>query len=252
MNALNSEAADLTRNLQSMTVVIALALMVCACGDDDSPTSQTPPPDDGTVLPTEVGAVSDEAARNNVVSNLENAYERLMYEEYDRLIHAEYVFRVDPAEVDIVGAAELSAFEDLESTFRMFSGETGVEPVLDPVTGRPTGELTVVPPVHGINLDLDPETGAWIASTDPRFAGSFERVYRITMSVTYSGDSRIDQIRGMQVFYATPGTLRNDNSGKLYWQLRGWADQGIDSGTEHWLAALPTSANSVSTLKARF
>jgi hypothetical protein len=238
--------------LKSMTVVMALALMVGACGDDDSPTSQTPPPDEEDFLPTEVGAVTDQVARDNVVGNLEKAYELLMYEEYERLIHADYVFRVDPAEIDIVGAAELSAFEDLESTFAMFSGETGLEPVLDPLTGQPTGQFNIMPPVQDIAVNLDPETSAWIESANPRFAGSFERVYRINMTVTYGGDSRIDQIRGMQVFYATPGTLQNDNSGRLYWQLRGWEDQGIDSAAEHSRTALPTDANSVSTLKARF
>ena len=244
----------MNRRWNPMTVVIALSLMVCACSDDaDSPTSQTPPPDDtGTFLPTEVGSVSDEVARNNVVSNLENAYELLMYEEYERLVHADYVFRVDPAEIDIVGAAELSAVEDLESTFSMFNGETGLEPVLDPVTGLPTGEMTIVPPVQSIALDLDPETSAWIESPDPRFEGAFQRIYQITMTVTFSGDSRIEQICGKQLFYVRPGTLRNDDSGKLYWQLRGWEDQGIDSGAAFRRVAQPTSANSVSTLKARF
>ena len=177
---------------------------------------------------TAVDEVSANQGRDNVIANLELAYELLNYEQYERLIHADYVFRVDPNEVDIVGARELTAFEDLESTFAMFNGETGREPILD-AEGNPTGEEAIVPPVQRITLDLDPETSAWIESSDPLFEGSFERIYRVTMTVTYSGDSRVDQIRGKQVFYVTPGTLQNDDSGKLYWQLRAWEDQGIDS-----------------------
>ena len=34
---------------------------------------------------------------------------------------------------------------------------------------------------------------------------------------------------GKQVFYVTTGTIEGDTSGKLYWQLRAWEDQGINS-----------------------
>ena len=56
-----------------------------------------------------------------------------------------------------------------------------------------------------------------------------DSVYDVDMTVTYSGDGRIDTIRGKQVFYVTKGTLEGDTSGKEYWQLRAWEDQGINS-----------------------
>ena len=149
--------------------------------------------------------------------------------EYAKLIHNEYVFRVDPAEIDIVGSAELSAVEDLESTEAMFAGESGLEPVVDPVTGQPTGEFRVVAPVQSIELDLTPDSASsWTQMEDGEFQGSWRRVYDVDMTVRYS-DGDVQTIRGKQVFYVLPGTLRDDTSGDEYWQLRAWEDQGIDS-----------------------
>ena len=178
---------------------------------------------------TGVGVVPDGTARDNVIFNLELAYELLEYLEYQKLIHDEYVFRVDPAEIDIVGSAELSAGEDLASTEAMFGGEPGVEPVLDPVTGLPTGETRVVAPVQSIELDLNPDSASsWTQMEDGEFVDAWRRVYDVDMTVTYS-DGDVQTITGKQVFYVLPGTLSGDTSGKEYWQLRAWEDQGINS-----------------------
>ena len=48
---------------------------------------------------------------------------------------------------------------------------------------------------------------------DGEFAGSWRRVYDVDMTVTYSGDGRIDTIRGKQVLYVKEGTRRGDTSG---------------------------------------
>ena len=221
--------------LRSLALVLLASFAVLAlsgCGifsPDESDDGDGPGPVDD-FKPTGVADVPDATARNNVIYNLERAYELLNYEEYEKLIHETYVFRVDPAEIDIVGSAELSAFEDLESTYAMFNGETGLEPRLDPVTGLPTGEFDVVPAVQTIELDLTPDSASsWTLMEDGEFAGSWRRVYDVDMTVTYSGDGRIDTIRGKQVFYVTKGTLEGDTSGKEYWQLRAWEDQGINS-----------------------
>jgi hypothetical protein len=178
---------------------------------------------------TGLGDVPDGTARNNVIYNLERAYELLNFEEYDKLIHIDYVFRVDPAEIDIVGSAELSASQDLESTQAMFNGEQGLEPVLDAVTGLPNGEFRVVAPVQSIELDLTPDSASsWTQMEDGEFKDSWRRVYDVNMTVTYS-DGDVQTITGKQVFYVTPGTLSDDTSGKEYWQLRAWEDQGINS-----------------------
>ena len=180
---------------------------------------------DGGYESTKVGDSPDGTARDRVISNLERAYEEPNFLEYEKLIHLEYVFRVDPAEIDIVGSAELSAVEDLESTEAMFAGESGLEPVVDPVTG----EFRVVAPVQSIELDLTPDSASsWTQMEDGEFQGSWRRVYDVDMTVRYS-DGDVQTIRGKQVFYVLPGTLRDDTSGDEYWQLRAWEDQGIDS-----------------------
>jgi len=220
--------------LRTLALVLLASFAVLAlsgCGifsPDESDDGGDPPVSD--FKPTGVGDVPDGTARNNVIYNLERAYELMRYEQYEKLIHLDYVFRVDPAEIDIVGSAQLTAVEDLDSTEAMFSGATGEEKVLDPVTGQPTGEVRQVPPVQEITLDLTPDSSSsWTLMQDGEFAGSYRRVYDVDMTVYYSGDGRIDTIRGKQVFYVTPGTIAGDTSGKLYWQLRAWEDQGINS-----------------------
>lgn len=220
--------------LRTLALVLLASFAVLAlsgCGifsPDESSDGGDPPASD--FKPTGVGDIPDGTARNNVIFNLERAYELLRYDEYEKLIHLDYVFRVDPAEIDIVGSAQLIAAEDLASTEAMFSGATGEEKVLDPDTGIPTGEVRQVPPVQSIELDLTPDSSSsWTLMEDGEFAGSYRRVYDVDMTVYYSGEGRIDTIRGKQVFYVTPGTIVGDTSGKLYWQLRAWEDQGINS-----------------------
>lgn len=232
MLKLSTGDRTLLRSLALVLLASFAILAVSGCGifspdeSDDDDGGNT----GGEYRPTGNGDVSDGTARNNVIYNLERAYEQLDYLAYSSLIHQEYVFRVDPAEINIVGQAELSAAEDLESTEAMFSQQFGEEPVLDPVTGLPTGEYVQVPPVQSIELDLTPDSASsWTLMEDGEFAGTWRRVYDVDMTVTYVGDGRIDTIRGKQVFYVTTGTIEGDTSGKLYWQLRAWEDQGINS-----------------------
>jgi hypothetical protein len=231
---LNLSAGDhgLLRRLSLVLLASFAVVALAGCGifspdESDDGGGGNPTTD---FVETRVGVVPDSEGRDNVIQNLETAYRLLNYEEYEKLIHADYVFRVDPAEIDIVGIGEYSAAEDLESTYAMFNGETGEEPVLDPVTGLPTGEFRTVPPVQQIELELIPDSASsWTLMEDGEFAGSWRRVYDVDMTVTYSGDGRIDTIRGKQVFYVRPGTLSDDTSGTEYWQLRAWEDQGINS-----------------------
>jgi hypothetical protein len=192
------------------------------CSEDDSPTVVLTPPDDSLPL------VSDaDAGRDQLVANLELAYEQMNYGNYSKTINPSYVFHVDPAEVDIVGTDELSASEDLESTFAMFSGEVGLEPVLDS-NGKLTGDTVMVPPVQTIRLDLTAESASsWTLMEGGDFAGTWRRIYQIEMTVTYSGESRVDQITGKQVFYLTPGTISMDGEEFDVWQLRAWEDMGV-------------------------
>ena len=224
-----------------LRVLLPLMVLIVACGDDGVDNSPPPPePVDLTVL-------------ENLVPTLEDAFENLSFDEYEPLIHEDYVFRVDPPEIDIVGAMEFSAAEDLEATQSMFGGETGLEPVLDPVTGLPTGEFAVVPAVQAIQMDLAPDSASsWEEMATGDFAGTRRRVFDFDMTVTYSGSTKIDVIRGKQVLYVVEGTRRGDTSGNLYWQIRGWEDQGIDSEAALDRVDRANDAASLSSLKARF
>ena len=96
--------------------------------------------------------------RGQVIANLALSYVEMQYEEYEKLINDSYVFRVDPADINIVGQAELSAGEDLASTFAMFSGEEGKEPVFDDAGNWLRDDP--VPAVQRIALTLTPESAS--------------------------------------------------------------------------------------------
>lgn len=189
--------------------------------------------DDGGGTPVgdfKLPLVSDkEVGRDQAISNLELAYELMNYDQYERLINEDYVFRIDPNDIESVGQFELSDTQDLDSTFKMFNSETGEERILD-AQGNWTGETETVPPVQTIRLTLTPASGsAWTLMPDGEFAGTWRRIYEVDMTVTYSGATRIDSIRGKQVFYLMEGSISIDGVDVPVWQLRAWEDQGINS-----------------------
>lgn len=190
---------------------------------------------------------------DRVVAALDWAFECLHYEVYEAQIHPDYVFRVDPSDVNIVGQAEFSRVEDLESMYRMFSGEFGQEPVLD-ASGNPTGQFQVVPPVQAIQVSFTPASGSeWMSLTDGEFAGAWRRIFDVDMTVTHSGGTRIDQIRGKQIFYVVAATVDIEGVATEVWQLRAWEDQGINSGAGlDPVGSVPTEGASMSQLKATY
>lgn len=204
-------------------------LALAGCGifspdESDDGGGGTPPPEFKRAV---VDPDLPNEGRDQLIANLELAYEQLKYEEYEKLINVSYIFRVGPNDINIVGQAELSAAEDLDSTFGMFSGETGLEPVLDG-QGNPTGDFTVVPAVQSIRLDLTPDSASsWVLMEDGEFIGAWRRIYDVNMTVNFSGDTRIDQITGKQVFYLVATTTIEGGIEFDVWQLRAWEDQGI-------------------------
>jgi hypothetical protein len=174
------------------------------------------------------------AGRDQVITNLENAYIELDYDEYERLIHDDYVFIIDPTEIDIVGVYEYSAAEDLASTKAMFERNVGIEKVVDD-EGKPTGETEIVPPVDTVDLRLPPESASsWEFETDGRFQGAWKRIHNVNMTIEYQGGERIDQIVGLQTFHVMASTQTRTVDGQEVelevWQLVGWEDQGINTG----------------------
>lgn len=173
--------------------------------------------------------VDGAAGREQLIDNLEQAYERQLIEEYDKLLAETYIFRIDPSELDAVGQLEFSRAEDYDSTTDMFNGQKGRERILDS-EGKWTGEYLEVPAVQTIRLRLDAATGSnWILVSGGEFDGSWQKTYNVEMTVTYSGDPKIDQISGAQVFYVVPGTITVNGVEIQVWQLRAWEDQGIAS-----------------------
>ena len=164
--------------------------------------------------------------RGQLIANLALSYVEMQYEEYEKLINDSYVFRVDPADINIVGQAELSAGEDLASTFAMFSGEEGKEPVFDDAGNWLRDDP--VPAVQRIALTLTPESASsWFQMEDGEFIGAWRRIYDVDMTVFYSGNTRTDQIVGKQVFYVIATTVVEAGIEYEIWELRAWEDQGI-------------------------
>ncbi len=169
------------------------------------------------------------AGRDQLISNLELTYVELNFPEYEELLHGSYIFRIDPTEINAVGQLELSRAEDVESTQAMFSGELGLERVLD-AQGEWTGAEEIVPAVQAVRLTLSAASGsAWTLMQDGEFAGAWRKTFDVDMTVTYSGDSKVDSIVGKQVFYVVPGTIEQGGVTLEVWQLRAWEDQGIKS-----------------------
>jgi len=221
-------------SLQRLTLVLLGFLALIALGGCIFDPDQAD--EGGRVEPAEfkIPLVDDgNAGRDQVIKNLENAYIELEFPEYEKLIHDDYVFLIDPAELGAVGSLEFGAAEDLESTRSMFNREWGEETLVDD-DGNPIGEPVPVPPVDTIDLTLTPESASsWKLEQDGRFVGAWRRIYRVTMTVEYKEGARIDQIRGLQTFYVVASTqtrVVDDEEVELeVWQLLGWEDQGIDS-----------------------
>ena len=201
-----------------LLALLPVLLLAAACGDDGVDTS--PAPEDPTGL----------ADLDRLAPAIEDAYEQLNYAEYDELIHEDYVFKMDVADVGVFGRQELSAAEDHDSTRSMFAGEYGQVAEVDPITGKPTGIVFPVLPVQSIEMNLEPvNSGSWVEITEGEFAGTRARLFDLDMTVTFAGGTLANQIRGKQTVYVQQGTLRGDTSGTLYWQIRGWQDQGAPS-----------------------
>lgn len=201
----------------------AMTLALGACGDD-APDTTSPP---GNALPDGLPLVSlGDVGQDQCVTNLVDAFESLDLSAYEQVLGEDFLFRFDAAEAPILGSSELSRHEDLESTERMFNGETGLERERDS-SGNWTGNYRAVPAVRSIAMGLDPATGSgWEAVTEGEFAGSFRRVFRLDMTVTYAGNPRIDVVYGVQIMYLTEGLITIQGTEVEVWRLRAWEDQG--------------------------
>jgi hypothetical protein len=95
-------------------------LALAGCGifspDESDDVGVTPEPE---FKRAKVDPLLPNEGRDQLILNLELAYEQLKYEEYEKLINVSYIFRVGPNDINIVGQAELSAAEDLDSTLHV-------------------------------------------------------------------------------------------------------------------------------------
>ena len=219
-------------------VILLPLFLLAGCSDDvvTEPVSREP---EGYPEPL----VSDGAAGlDQLITNLGSSYLEMSYAEYEKILAADYVFRVDPAEVAAMGTEEFDAPGDLSSTAKMFSGEVGRVPVLDPVTRLPTGDFVEIPAIATISVDIDPAGPGWEEGRWGEFGMTWRRVYDVALTVTYAASNRVDQIRGKSVFYG----IADQETGR--WQLRVWEDQGVDSA----IVVRANDSTSVASLKSRY
>jgi hypothetical protein len=153
--------------------------------------------------------------RDKLMANFQSAYSGRDIEGYEHVVHSDFIFLLQPHDVDLHNLSEdyLDRQQELAIAQNMFSG--------NPVEG-PDGP---VPGISQIELrDLEPLT-TWHMISSGEFAGASRRVYDVEIAMQRPGAGGIT-IEGPTDFYLSSreSTLA-DETVRQYWQLRGQNDQ---------------------------
>ena len=174
--------------------------------------------------------------QDTMVENFVRTFNEMNYEEYEKMLHEDFVFYFSPDEIDVIGQGEAwFRPEDLESTRNMFNGGTGRKP-----------DGTIQAPIQQIILELTPEsaTDTWTDQVPEDFLGTTMRRYEVDMDVTYT-DGGVDEVTGVQEFYAAAVETETTEGTVTTYQLKFWRDLGKD-------VAKATRQDSFSSVKAAF
>jgi hypothetical protein len=197
-----------TMRLPSSKAALLLAVLILPIGgmacDDDDPTGT---PDD---QPSGYPAAT---TRDQLVSNLARSFNERNYEEYETLLHADFVFYFSQDG----GDDTWDRARELTYISRLFSGQPGEGP-----GGTP------VPPVQKIQVSFtEEEPGApWTDEVATEFDGTTMKRYGADMLLTYTDGTSV-RVEGLQEFYAAPTTVQTKGGSVItVYQLKYWRDLG--------------------------
>jgi hypothetical protein len=183
--------------------LLLAALSIFACEDD--PVRNPNDGDPGDAYPATT-------TPEQVVTNLLKTYDERNYEEYEALLHPDFLFYLSQGDVANGADQRFDRARDLEATYGLFSGEPGQ---------TPDGALQ--PPIRSIDLRLTPVDSGWTDEVAEDFTGTMVRRYEVDMIIEYAA-GKPSCVVGRQEFYVAPVT---NDEGTVY-QLKFWRDLGKD------------------------
>jgi hypothetical protein len=153
---------------------------------------------------------------NQLITNFIRAHEERNFIEYDKLLHDGFIFYFASEDIDRSpgGQGFWDRAADVASTDRMFNGKSGTKP-----------DGSTQDPVQQITLRLEAVDGQWTTPTDPEFAGTRKRSYKVFMDVTYTNGD-ISRVTGEQQFFAAPVNIQQGEVTVTIYQLKFWRDTG--------------------------
>ena len=202
-------SAPLPARLLALAVLLAAGLLTAGCSDVESVDSIPERP----VTPSyDLPALSED----ELVSLVRESYRFTDLETYRAILHADYRFKFQQYDIDILGlpSDHLTRAEEEDVAENMFSG-----------TPSPSsGEAAI----SGITWSLLEGNGTWEDSQNPEFPGTRRRLYAVEFAIERPGAPTI-VIHGEQEFYAAGrDTVLPDEGPVTVWTLRGQVDRTVE------------------------
>lgn len=194
--------------LARILCVAILAAIVVGCGEDETRIM-----DQGA----EPEPYPPATTQDQLIQNLELAFNERSFAEYEALLHEDFVFYFAPEDVDVLHeGVSWERARDLASMYNLFNGLPGQKP-----DGTPQA------PVQRIELELiaDDPGARWTDQVAEEFAGTTMKRYRAEMDVHYTAGSP-SHVVGLQEFYAAPVEVSLGGSDGTVFRLKYWRDLG--------------------------
>ena len=188
--------------LLATTLLIMLGAGGCIFSPNDVPPGPKPPPITYPFPDTE----------EKLMSNFQNAYSEMYMDEYRNILHSDYKFFYQQADIDNLGLASdhHNRDEELQTTGHIFSHNPSPS----------SGEAGV----SDIDFNFLEAATTWEDSFYPDFPGARRALYQIILFFERPGTTTIE-VQGNQEFYAIArDSVQADDTVKDYYQLVGQVD----------------------------